>query len=164
MPSVTSAMMRGTLEVIYTNGGNVTQNISRRPLRHFTNGNGALQANRVYDTDDTPLTLTASATQTYNLSSLADKLGNTITATKIKGILIEHLPSSVATGGITVGGGTGAVFGTKLVDFPLLPGEHIQLCLGSGYTVTATTADKLRIINADSSNTATVRVTLLLSQ
>ena len=164
MPSITSAIMRGMLEAIYTNGGNARQTVSRRPMIQFTNGSGSGQANRLYDTNITPLSIVASGSQTYNLSSLTDDFGNAIAATKIKGIVIEHLSSSVATGGITIGGGTAPVFGTQIVALPLLPGEHIQLGFKSGYTITATTADRLKITNADATNTATVRVTLLLSQ
>ena len=164
MPSIVSAIIRAGLQAIYSNGGSAKQNVSRTPLCQFTDGNGASQANRLYDTDAADLSLAASATQTYNLTSLVDSLGNTIVATKIKGLVIEHRANSAAVSGVTIGGGSNPVFGTQLTGLPLLPGDHIQICFKSGYTVTAVTGMNLGIVNADSSHIATVRVTLLLSQ
>lgn len=165
MSTLTSAIVRGSLQAIYTDGGTGKSTVSRTPLVQMSDGNGTDQGNRFFESGPTSagVTIAASGTLVLNLSSLTDVFGVAIAATKIKAILIEHLRSSTASG-VTIGGGTAPVFGTQVVALPLGAGDFFEYVRRAGYTVTATTADRLTITNSDSSNAAKVRVSMILSQ
>jgi len=165
MSTLTSAILRGALQAIYSDGGTGKVTISRSPLIQLSEGNGTDQANRVYEAGatSTGYSIAASGTLVLNLSSLTDAFGTAIAATKIKAILIEHLRLS-ASSGVTIGGGTNPVFGTQIVGLTLNAGDPFMYGRRTGYTVTPTSADRLTITNLDGTNAAKVRVTLILSQ
>jgi hypothetical protein len=64
----------------------------------------------------------------------------------------------------TIGGGTNPVFGTKISGIEVLPGDCFAFECKSGYAISSGSADRIRIVNADSSNTATGTITILGSQ
>lgn len=165
MSSVNSAILRGSCQAIYTDGATGQITCSRTPLVQLSNGNGTDQANRFYESGSTSsgTSIAASSTLVLNLSSLTDAFGQAIAATKIKGIVIEHLRTSSASA-VTIGGGTNPVFGTQISGLPLNAGDFFQYARRQGYTVSSGSADRITITNSDSSNAALVRVTLLLSQ
>lgn len=165
MPSsLSSATIRGGFQCLYQDStGTAKQSLSRTPTQNYTNGTGAtaLQANIVYQVT---LTITASGSSTLNLTTgLTDQFGQAIAATRLKAMLVEHLTTTTATA-ITIGGSTNPLFGTKLTGFEVNNGDHFQYTCKAGYTISSGSADRIRFVNADASNSATVRVTLLLSQ
>lgn len=160
--SLTSATVRGMIQLLYQDTtGTAKQSLSRMPTVNFTNGTGTAQGNVVYQAT---LTITASSSSTLNLTTgLTDQFGQAIAATKLKAMLIEHLTTTTSTG-ITIGGSTNPLFGTKLVGFEVNNGDHLLYTCKAGYTISSGSADRIRFVNADASNSATVRVTLILSQ
>lgn len=132
-----------------------------------TNGTGASAARYMY-----AATLTISASSSTNLDlagTLTDLWGNTITFTKVKVIYVKNTTTTAATS-IRVGGATSAGFanwigsaGTFNTDAPYVSvrngGAFLLACTdATGYAVTATTADILKITNDDSGASATVDV------
>lgn len=163
MPSLTSGYVRSTFQVLYSDGYTGKQSLFRTPALNFTDGNGAGQANRVY-TNSATMTIAASGTLNIDLSgSVTDAFGNTLTLTKLRALLIEHLTTTTSTN-VTVGGGTNPIFGTKISGLEINNGDHMLFTCKNGYTVTGGSADNLRIVNADASNSATVRISILGSQ
>lgn len=113
-------------------------------------------------------TLAASANKLIDLAGvLLDAFGDAVTFTKVRYIFLEMVVDELAeSSGVSLDmSGTG-VFGSYLdapgaaTKFLIQQGGSFQLCAGSGlgYSVTGTTADLVRIINLDASNSATVRV------
>lgn len=158
MPSLISGYVRSSLQLLYFDGTATKQNISRNPSLNFTNGNGSSQGNRCFMAS---YTLAASGTQTLNLTTgLLDAFGNTFAITKLRALLIEHLTTTTSTH-ITIGGGTNPLFGTKIASLELYNGDHLFLPYKAGYTVSSGSADRILLTNADATNQATVRVTIL---
>ena len=149
------------MEIDYRSAdGTVKQFIQFSPSTSFSNGNGAGQANDVYKTT---LTITASGTSTLTLTALTDAFGNSLVMTKLRALLIEHQTTTTATA-ITVGGGTHPLFGTTIAGL-IIPNGNFNLYTNkNGLSIVAATNDVLTIVNSDSSNSATVRVTILGSQ
>lgn len=95
-------------------------------------------------------TLASAASENLDLAgSLVDGLGQTITAAKIKGLLIEADASN--TTNITVGGaasnGLQAFFGATTHTIVLQPGDRFVWVSKTGWPVTAATADLLKVAN-----------------
>ena len=163
MPSLTNGFIQSTLRAVYSDGYSGTVNLSRTASLNFSNGSGAGQANRVY-TNSATTTIAASGTLSLELSGvLTDAFGNTLTLTLLRALFIEHLTTTTASY-VTIGAGSNPVFGTKIANLELYNGDHFMFTCKNGYTITPATADILRIVNADASNAATVRITILASQ
>lgn len=161
MASLISAFLRTVFQYNYSDGAAAKETPSRTPAHTFTDGNGDNQANRAYYRTHS---ISASGTLTLDLTSgLTDFNGNAIAATKLKAILIEVLDTTAASG-ITIGGGTQALFGTQVVGLPVSNGCHQSFIYPKGYTVAAGATDRIRIVNADAAVIATVRITMLTSQ
>lgn len=105
-------------------------------------------------------TLTASSTLNLDLSgSLTDPLGTVIAAVEIVAILIRSLQAN--TTNLTIGNGTNPFvgpFGAAAHTAQVQPGGvFMAVAPKTGWTVTAATADILRIVNdAGASNTFSV--------
>lgn len=123
----------------------------------FTSGTGANQINLLWSDQRT---LAASTGEDLDLAgSLVDAFGNTLTFASIKMIYIF---SAAANGdNLLVGGAASAAISTLFSDTSdeiiVAPGGTMLLVNpnAAGYAVTATTADLLRIENADSGAAAT---------
>ena len=163
MPSLISGYIRSTFQVLYSDGYSGRVSLFRTPALTFADGSGAGQANRVY-TNSATMTIAASGTLSIDLSgSVTDAFGNTLTLTKLRALLIEHLTTTTSTN-ITVGGGANPIFGSKLSGLEINNGDHMLFTCKNGYTITGGSADTLRIVNADGTNQATVRISVLGSQ
>lgn len=136
------------------------QKISDEQRTQFTNGTGSGQFNKPYTTT---LTIAAGSNTTLTLSSLTNDIGESLSLTKLNGLLIRHLPTSLASQ-VTVGGGTTPVFGTKLVGLEFAKGDAMGFECLAGYTIASASNDKIKFINSDGSNAATVTVTVFGSQ
>lgn len=131
----------------------------------FANGVAAGQANVVWQ--DTR-TVAASGTDDIDLAGvLTDAFGATITAAKVKTILVAAADAN--TNNVVVGGAASAQFATIFGDVTdkviVRPGGVFALSVGSGdlngYAVTATTADILRVANSGAGTSVTYDIILL---
>lgn len=118
----------------------------------LTSGTGAGQADRVFSDTRTVL---ASANDDLDLAAgLTDAFGASITFARVKALIVTASPSNVNN--VLVGGDATSTFLTWVVaeaDAVILrPGASLALVAGvadaTGYAVTATTGDLLRITNA----------------
>jgi len=133
--------------------GSAAHSVAQAVNQAFANGTAADQANQMYvDTR----TIAGSSNDDIDLAaSLVDELGATITFTSIKGFLIT---SDAANGDVlNIGAGTNAFFsffGDTTDILKVHPGGTAMLVnpTAAGYAVTASTADILRIANADASS------------
>lgn len=161
MPSINRASVKFLFKADYRGAtSNVQQKISDSLISSFANGTGTSQANRAYQTT---LTISASGTSTTTLTSLTDNLGNALVLTKLRALFVSHLSTSLASG-ITLGGGTNPLFGTKIVGIEILPGDCFPFVCKTGYAIGLGATDRIRIVNSDASNAATVLLTILGSQ
>jgi hypothetical protein len=118
----------------------------------ITSGTGASQGNQVFS--DTR-TLSASSNEELDLSgSLSNGLGDTVTFTRIIGLVVEAAAANGDT--ISVGGAAANGFeswvGATGDLVKVRPGGALVLVAkdATGYAVTAGTADLLKIANDDS--------------
>jgi hypothetical protein len=150
--------------------GDTTNSSNFSYTARLTDGTALNQANRLYVSAGT---IAASTNLDLDLAaSLVDVFGATITFARIKVIYIELQTTTTAThlfvGGHPTAGFTNWItsagtFGTDQPKVTVRNGGCLFLCApdATGYVVTATTADILRLTNADSTNTATYRVALV---
>lgn len=113
-------------------------------------GNGANQANQVFHDQRT---LAASASEELDLAGgLTNPLGQTVTFTKIKALLIRAAAGN--TNDVLVGGAAAngfiAPFGDATDVIKVKPGGTLLLVApdADGYAVTAATGDLLKIANS----------------
>lgn len=117
-------------------------------LKSLANGTGLDNASKAYYGSRS---ITASGTDVLNLTAtLLDAFGAAISFTKIRGIFIK--PAAANAGTISMGAGTGPV-----VSILNSATDKINVAAGgffmavnptaAGYTVTASTADKITITN-----------------
>lgn len=130
--------------------GSVKYPLSYSPSYVFTDGTGANQAKEVFT--DTR-TLSASATEDLDLAGgLTDVFGNTLTFTKIKALIV--VADSGNTNDVLVGGAASAaiasIFGDLTDVVKVKPGGMLALVApdATGYAITATTADLLKMANS----------------
>lgn len=94
-------------------------------------------------------TLGASSNESLDLSGvLTDAFGQTINAVKVKAIEIENPEASLST--LTVGAGANPFLGPFSVgthSIDLKPGDKAVFISRTGWTVTAATADILKVAN-----------------
>lgn len=118
---------------------------------NFTNGTGAGQADLMYQVRGS---LASSGTDTYDLDAgtLEDRFGNGLTFVKVKAVILSHTSSSSASSIAMAGDFTTTI---KLPQQNLVAGGAHESHDPTGWTVTASTADVITVVNNDGSNTAT---------
>lgn len=128
--------------------------------KSFTNGTAASMVDLLYVTNGT---LAGSGTLNVDLAgSVADFFGTTITMARVKVMYLENTNDTTSTG-ISFGNHAAPLVnwisvGTTTVS--IRNGGCFFLCApdATAYAVTATTADGLKLTNADGSNTATYKL------
>lgn len=142
--------------------GATNYNLNYNKSYSIANGTVADSANMIWT--DTR-TISASGTDDIDLAgSLLDQFGNTITFTKIKGILISA--ASTNTNLILVGGGSNPFLtwvGASGDLIKVRPGGTFALYSNdaTGYAVTASTGDILEIANSSSGTSVTYDIALI---
>lgn len=129
----------------------------------LTNGTGADQANEVFSDIRT---LAASANESLNLAGgLTGHFGETITFTKIKGLVI--VADAGNTNAVVVGGAASNGFSTPFGDptdtLKVPPGGAMALIApdAAAFAVTAGTGDLLKIANGGSGTSVTYKIILI---
>lgn len=134
--------------------GNVTYPLDLIQRYLFTNGSGALKANKMFDDIRT---LAASATESLDLSGvLVDADGVTLGFTKIKALVVVAAPGNtndvvVGNGANPVVGGPFGADGSQVIT--IHPGDCFAMFSNSAnglFAVTNSTADILKIANSGS--------------
>jgi hypothetical protein len=157
-------------ENVLTMGNTVASN-QHTYSKSMTNGTGGSgTADLVYSTSTT---IAASSSSNIDLAgSLTDFFGNTLTFARIK-ILCVELTNDTTASSIKVGGASSNGFanwigsaGTFATDQPYVRVRNGGILLlgctdGTGYAVTAGTADILKLTNEDGANTATIHLTII---
>lgn len=145
--------------------GTAVAQLSKSYTADLTNGTAAGQVDRIFH--DTR-TLAASATEDLDLAGvLVDALGNSLTFARVKGLIISAAAGN--TNNVIVGNATSNGFvswvGGAAHTVTVRPGATLALFAGSadavGYTVTAATADLLRVGNSGAGTTVTYDIVIL---
>lgn len=143
--------------------GSVSYPASFNPNFVFTDGTGANQAKYLYT--DTR-TLGASATEDLDLAGvLTDAFGNTLTFDKIKALIITAAATN--TNDVLVGGSAtaqaSAFFGDVTDVVKVKPGGLLALVApnATGYDITATTADLLKLANSGAGTGVTYTIVII---
>lgn len=131
-------------------------------VKELANGTGAGQADRVYAKS---ITLAASANQDIDLNgALLDTLGGPAVFAKIKAIAIkarEANTNNVVVGGAAANGFIGP-FGAATHTIAIQPGGMFVISApGAGWTVTAATADLLRVANSGAGTPVTLDIVVI---
>ena len=125
-------------------------------------GTGTGQANGVHSDR---YTIAASGTQVIDLSSITDDLGQAVALAAVKLIVIRAASGNAADVTVKPNGTGGfiAPFNAAADTLKLAPGGAIVLAnpAAAGWTVTATTADKLLLTNTSGAAAATVDVMIV---
>jgi hypothetical protein len=139
--------------------------LSYRNRVTLTSGTGAGAADLIFS--DTR-TIAASGNDDLDLAGgLTDALGNVLTFVKIKGLVVTAAAGN--TNNVLVGGDATSTFLTWVVAEPdaviLRPGASFALFAGvadaTGYAVTATTGDLLRLTNSAGGTTVTYDIVII---
>lgn len=135
--------------------GNPQQPLVARALLALSTGTGSGQADTVFS--DTR-TLAASANESIDLNgALVDVFGASANFAKIVALFVRAAPGN--TNNVEVGGaasnGFFPMFGASTDKIKLPPGAGVMLFNDAGWTVTAATADLLKIANAGSGTSVT---------
>lgn len=143
--------------------GSASQSIPLALSQAFANGGAANQA--LYIFQDTR-SVAASTDDDIDLAgSLSDAFGNTLTFATIKAIIVSA--ASTNGGMLELGGdsstGVAGLFGATADYINIAPGGFFVISNPSaaGYAVTATSADILRISNADSGAAASYNIIII---
>jgi hypothetical protein len=126
----------------------------------YTNGTGAGNVDRKYIAQ---LTIVASGNTVLNLSSLTDSFGNAVAFLRVKQLYVE-LATATAAASVLIGGAT-----NPFVNWITVGTTQVRLRNGmcfflgacrdaTGYVVTPTTGDSLKITNEDAGLSAVVNV------
>lgn len=156
-----SGSIRAQISMKYNSGNTALTNDQFQAIEafstNFTNGTGSGQADLLLAQT---ISLSSSGTQTFDLDAgtLLDPAGNALTFVKIKAIIVAHSSSSAASA-ISIGGDFSSTAG--IGTNALVAGGSNLIADPTGYTVTATSADVLTVVNADASNTATFDIFLI---
>jgi hypothetical protein len=143
--------------------GTVQHNVSYTNTNTWSNGTGANQANMIWT--DTR-TINASSSEDLDLAGgLTNGFGNTVTFTKIKGIMIKA--ASGNTNNVLVGGDATSTFLTwvsaEADQIIVRPGGifYLEAPDSTAYAVTATTGDLLHIENSSSGTSVSYDIILI---
>ena len=152
----------GTLASESLDLGTASRTLNKSYRQAFTSGTGANQANQMFA--DTR-TVSGSSNDDLDLAGvLTDGLGNTITFTSIKAIIINSVTANGDALHITDDGVSGFIswLGATGDIVKLRPGGSFMITNpeANGYAVTAGTADILRIANQDA-GAATYDITII---
>lgn len=143
--------------------GSAANSVDYQKRYDIANGTSASQANMMWS--DTR-TINASSAEDLDLAGgLTGALGNTITFTTIKGIIIKAADDN--TNNVVIGGDDSAAFinwvGDATDTIVVKPGGIFVLYDPSagGYAVTATTGDLLQIANSGAGTSVTYDIILI---
>lgn len=143
--------------------GTVKHDVKFGPNYVFQDGTGANQAKTIFT--DTR-TLAASASESLDVAGvLTDAFGNTITFDKIKAVIVTADPAN--TNNVLFGGAASAQaapwFGDVSDVLVIRPGGSICLVApdATGYDVTATTADIIKVANSGSGTGVNYTIVLI---
>ncbi|MFE2353469.1 hypothetical protein [Streptomyces parvulus] len=136
--------------------------LSRR--LELASGTGAGKADKVFSDRRT---LAASATEDLDLAgTLVDAFGATITLARVKGIIIAAAAGN--TNNVLVGAASGSPWATLLNStgvITLRPGAFLAVGTGAadatGYVVTATSADLLKVANSAAGSSVTYDIHII---
>jgi hypothetical protein len=166
MTTALTAAISIALSGAFTNSmdvGSANFPIQFNPNFVFTDGTGANQAKTIFT--DTR-TLAASASEDLDLAGvLTDAFGNVITFDKIKAIIVTAAAGN--TNNVLFGGAASAQaspwFGDVTDTLVIRPGGAICLIApdATGYDITATSADLLKIANSSSGTGVTYTIVLI---
>lgn len=142
--------------------GQADYNVSEMVSKVFGNGATTGLANALW-TDERTISISSDDDIDF-AGGVVDAFGTTLTFTAIKAILIEA--DATNTVSLIMGGDTTTnianLFGTDTDTLLIKPGA--SLCLlhpTTGYTVTATTADKLRFTNSSGAATQKYKISVI---
>lgn len=124
--------------------------------KKFLDGVAADMADMVFADERT---LTASSSETLDFQgSLLNPLGGVFTPVKLRGLYIEADPAN--TNNVTVGNATNPilVFGVGTGVQSIKPGGCLLIVDPAGITVTAATADELKVLNSAGGTSVTYRI------
>lgn len=133
--------------------------LSRSVAIAFTSGTGSGQASKLFSDQRS---LSSGGTENLDLAgSLADAFGTTITFATVKGIIIEAATTNTVD--VTFGGAASAQFvgplGSVTDTIAVRPGGVILLVAPqTGWTVTATTADLLKVLAGAAASTYNITI------
>jgi hypothetical protein len=143
--------------------GTVAHEFAFGPNWQLADGTGANAITRAFT--DTR-TLAASATEDIDLAGgLTDALGQVLTFTKLRAIVVRA--ASTNTNNVVLGGASSnalaTVFGATTHTLTIRPGGAVALIApdATGYAVTATTADLLRVANSAGGSAVSYDIVLL---
>lgn len=125
-------------------------NVSYNVNRSFANGTGTAQCDLVYHGQRT---LSSAASESLDLAGgLTDAFGTAITFGHVKVLVIENTSASMT---LTLGGDASAPWEAWASGTTVIPpsGVFVTSSPTSGFEVTATTADLLKILNGTGSST-----------
>lgn len=128
----------------------------------LASGTGANQADLMFADQRT---LSASATENLDLAGgLTDAFGTTLTFAKIKAIMVRAAPGN--TNDVVIGGAASNAFvgpfGGTTPTVAVKPGGFLLLFApATGWTVTASTGDILKVANSSSGTSVTYDVVLI---
>lgn len=152
----------GTLEKD-TDLSSLAQTLNYSKTYTLTNGTSADNANRMWiDTR----TLTASSSEDLDVAGgLVDAFGDTITFTKLRGVIVSAAAANtnnVVVLGDAVAGIT-SMTGAMAQTITVRPGGTVALIANdtTGYAITATTADLLQVANSAGSTSVTYDIILI---
>lgn len=142
--------------------GRAAQSLSRSVS--LASGTGAGQADRVFSDRRT---LAASATEDLDLAGvLLDAFGSAITFARVKGLIIAAAAAN--TNNVVVGAASGSPWAALLNatgTLTLRPGAFVAVGTGvadpTGYAVTATTADLLKVANSGAGTPVTYDIHII---
>lgn len=142
---------------VVTLGNSLQNNQFRFAPTSFRDGSGAGQVNRLYAIKST---IAASGNVTHTLTNFTDFFGNTVSMLRFK-LLYVGLPSSSSQAtSIQVGNAAQPLanwISNSTVTINVRAGGCLLLVSpddATGYAIVAGTSDQLKILNNDSSNTA----------
>lgn len=135
-----------------------------RRAAQFASGTGAGQADLIFSDRRT---LAASASESLDLAGvLLDAFGATLTFVKIKGLYISAADANINT--VVVGAAASTPWATLLSatgTVTLRPGSFLGVGVGAadatGYAVTASTADLLKITNGGSGTSVSYDIAII---
>ncbi len=150
--------------------GNSSNSASFSYNKTLADGTGASQANRIYIYTSTLAPTTALVLDISG--GLTDIFGNTITLARVKAMYIE-LTTDTAAASIAVGGQATLAFANWITSADTLANDQPAVTVrnggcfflsapdATGYVVTASTADLLRIYNNDAAIAATLKIVII---
>jgi len=154
------AQVRGILSA-NGDGGVATLNLNESLSKSIANGTGLNQANALYIDD---FSIAASGSLSIDLTSLTDRFGEALTFSKVKEILL--IADATNTNDVVYGNGTNPFVGplsAGTATITVKPGNvfHVSNYSASGWTVTDTTADTIKLANSGSGSAVTGTIVIV---